>query len=294
MPSNAPRPSTTDNPQAASRGLRLIVLAGQHEHVSDPLSTRFAASHRCLVPLGGKPLIAHVLQTGAHHPRVDSLAVCIEREAFDPVWDVLTQLPGRGSVALIEAKPDLAESVLAAAQGWDGPLLITTADHALLSEETIDSVLEALDHADLAVALAPRECVETIDPSPRRHYIRLRDGAFAPCDLYGVADARFLEAAKVFRGKSGSRRVAVRIAKAVGLIGLLMIALGLETLPGAIERAARHWRMRIRAVISQDGTQAVDVGNDRSYAIVRDILEQRESAHGTIPVPEPLTSRAVG
>ena len=138
----------------------MIVLAGRRLNGPDPLAERFGESHKCLIPLAGRPLIAHVLQTGAHHPRVASLVVCVEPEAFEPIYDVLTRQPGRGTGALVEARNDLADSVRAAAEGWNGPLIVTTADHALLTTASIDAMADALEAADVAFALARREAVE--------------------------------------------------------------------------------------------------------------------------------------
>lgn len=239
---------------------------------TDALAERFGERHRCLIPLAGRPLIAHVLQTAAQHPRVASLAVCVEREAFDPIWDVLTRLPGRGSVALVEAREDIAASVRAAAQDWDGPLLVTTADHALLSADSIDAMADALEGCDVTFALARREAVEAAHPSALRSYLTLRDGAFATCDLYGMAHTRFVDAVEVFRGARIGGRESARILRAIGFVGLALVKLGLESLSGAVVRASRRMGLRVRAVILPDGTQAIDVDNDRTYAIVRDLL----------------------
>jgi GTP:adenosylcobinamide-phosphate guanylyltransferase len=267
-------PVSPDIDDIEQRPLRLVVLAGHGlgpEGV-DALAERFGEKHRCLIPLAGRPLIAHVLQTAAQHPRVASLAVCVEREAFDPIWDVLTRLPGRGSVALVEARGDIAESVRAAAEDWDGPLLVTTADHALLSAESVDAMAEMLEGCDIAFALARRAAVEAAHPKALRNYIALRDGDFATCDLYGMASARFVDAVDVFRGAGIGGRESSRILRAIGLVGLVMIKLGLESLSGAVVRASRRLGLRVRAVIMADGTQAIDVDNDRTYAIVRDLL----------------------
>lgn len=267
-------PVTSDIDDSEQRPLRLVVLAGHGltPAAVDALAERFGEKHRCLIPLAGRPLIAHVLQTAAQHPRVASLAVCVEREAFDPVWDVLTRLPGRGSVALVEAREDIAASVRAAAADWDGPLLVTTADHALLSPESIDAMADALEGCDVTFALARREAVEAAHPSALRSYLSLRDGAFATCDLYGMAHTRFVGAVDVFRGARIGGRESARVRRAIGFIGLALMKLGVETLSGAVVRASRRMGLRVRAVILPDGTQAIDVDNDRSYAIVRDLL----------------------
>ncbi|MCJ2184851.1 NTP transferase domain-containing protein [Novosphingobium sp. 1949] len=278
-------PSTPSTASTEPPAARLVVLAGQREGAGDALAERFAVSHRGLVPLAGRPLIAHVLQTAAHHPAIESLAICIEREAFDPVWDVLTRLPGRGAVTLVEAQADLAESVRAAAQGWDGPLLVTTADHALLSCESIDALLAALTRADIALLLTPRAAVTAIHPEASRHYLPLREGDLAPCDLYGIASVAHIEAASVFRGRRASGRISRRILRATGIVGLLALWLRLESLPGAVERASRRLKARVRAVVTPDGSQAIDVGDEQTYAIVRHRLEA-QAGDAQVALPE--------
>lgn len=271
-------PSHSPERRDEPKPIRLIVLAGRRRNGPDLLAERFGESHKCLIPLAGRPLIAHVLQTGASHPRVASLAVCVEREAFEPIYDVLTRLPGRGAVALVEARANLADSVRAAAEGWDGPLIVTTADHALLDEASIDEVAEALDTSDVAIALARREAVEAAHPAGHRRYLSLRDGEFAVCDLYGMAGTRALRAVEVFRGDDGFDRSGRRIARATGFIGLVMTLLGLETLASAAHRASRHLALGVRAVVLGDGSQAIDVDDDRTYAVVRDLLDARPRA----------------
>lgn len=267
-------PSHADRRPDEPRPIRLIVLAGQRRNGPDPLAARFGESHKCLIPLAGLPLIAHVLRMGASHPRISSLAVCIEREAFEPIYDVLTRVPGRGTVALVEARDTLADSVRAAAEGWDGPSIVTTADHALLSAASVDAMADALESCDAAFTLAGREAVEQAHASGHRRYLSLRDGQFAICELYGLAGPAGQRALEVFRGQDSFRRSS-RIARATGLLGLVMVLLGLETLPGAIGRASRRLALKVGAVLLDDGSQAIDVDDDRSYAVVRDLIETR-------------------
>lgn len=258
--------------------LRLIVLAGQRGGNPDPLAERFGKSHRSLIPLAGRPMIAHVLQTAAVHPMVASLAICIEREAFEPVWDVLTRIPGRGSVALVEAREHLADSVRDAARGWEGPLVVTTADHALLSADAIDAVAGALAHADAVIALSPRDRVEEAHRSAPRRYLSLRDGSYAACDIYGVAGPAAIRAAEIFRGNGRFDRSGARIRRAAGLLGLLLLRCRLLTLSAAMALASRHSGLRLAAVVLPDGRQAIDVDDDHSYAVVRDLLSDAAPA----------------
>ncbi|KHK89511.1 NTP transferase domain-containing protein [Novosphingobium malaysiense] len=257
--------------------LRLIVLAGQPKGVADPLAERFGESHRCLIPLAGQPMIAHVLRTAMAHPRVESLAICVEREMFAPMWDMLTSMPGRGIVALVEAREHLADSVRDAAGGWEGPVVVTTADHALLTLEAIDAVAEALTRADAAITLVPRDCVEAAHRSAPRRFLSLRDGEFAACDIYGIAGPVAVRAVEAFRGNRGFDRSGSRIRRAAGILGLLLMRGRMLTLAAATELASRKLKLRLCAVVLADGSQAIDVDDHHSYAAARDLLDDRSA-----------------
>jgi len=49
-------------PEAGSRGLLAVVLAGQRDGLVDPLAAAAGATQKCLVRIGGLPLIAHVVK----------------------------------------------------------------------------------------------------------------------------------------------------------------------------------------------------------------------------------------
>jgi GTP:adenosylcobinamide-phosphate guanylyltransferase len=260
--------------------LRVVVLAGGKAG-ADPLARAHGMSHRCLIPLAGRPLVAHVLQTAALHPAVESLAVSVEREAFGGLFDVLSQLPGRGIVKLVEARENLVDSVLAAAHDWDGPLLITTADHALLSTGSIDVLIEALGTADVAVAMATREAVLATNPDAAPQFHDFADAAYASCNLYAVAGPDALRAAEVFRGGGRFAGNAWRILRAFGPMSLILLRLRAVTLGGAMERVSRRLGLRIAPVVLDDGSQALDVDDAQTHGVAEALLN---AAPATAPV----------
>lgn len=272
----------------AGAPLRVIVLAGGQSG-ADPLALAFGQSHRCLIPLAGRPLIAHVLQTAALHPAVESLAVSVERDAFDGLFDVLSQLPGRGIVKLVEAHTNLVDSVLAAAHDWDGPLLVTTADHALLSTDSIDVLLAALAKADVAVAMARRETVLAASAQGHMSFHEFSDGAYASCNLYAFAGPQALPAADVFRGGGRFAGNAWGVLRAFGLIDLILLRLRAISLTGAMERVSRRLGLRIAAVVLDDGSQAIDVDDEQTHGVVTEWLQARPA-----DIVIPAKARAAG
>lgn len=262
----------------------MIVLAGGKAG-TDLLARQFGMPHRCPIPLAGRPLVAHVLQTAASHPAVGSLAVSVEREAFDGLFDVLSQLPGRGIVKLVEAQPNLVDSVLAAAAGWDGPLLITTADHAMLSGGAIDAMMHALETADAAIAMAPGDMVEAANPGWALPYHQFADASYASCNLYAAAGIDALRAAEVFRGGGRFAGNAWAAFKAFGLIDLALLRLRRVTLAEAMQRLSRRFALRIAPVVLDDGQQAIDVDDLRTHGVVEGLLNRRPVKE----VPAPAT-----
>ncbi|WP_159977152.1 MULTISPECIES: nucleotidyltransferase family protein [unclassified Novosphingobium] len=287
------------NPAGALSGaapLRVIVLAGGKAG-ADPLAQAFGMSHRCLIPLAGRPLVAHVLQIAALHPAVESLAVSVEREAFDGLFDVLSQLPGRGIVKLVEARENIVDSVQAAAQGWDGPLLITTADHALLSAGSIDAMIEALGAtggAEVAVAMATRETVRSANPDDALLFHEFADDAYASCNLYAVAGPAALAAAQVFRGGGQFAGNAWRVMRAFGFVNLVLLRLRAVTLADAMARVSTRLGLRITPVVLEDGSQALDVDDVNTHALAERLLEARAGLAGAAPNKPAETWRALG
>lgn len=254
-------------------GFRVIVLAAQRPGVVDPLAQRFGVSHKCLVPLAGEPLIAHVLRTVAAHPGVGSVAVSVERDAFAAVAATFPQ--GGAPVHCATAADNLTDSVFAAAAGHDGPIVITTADNALLQPASLSAMIAALDTHDVAIAMATRGAVLAAHPDGQRRFYRFRDDEYSNCNLYGMARPQALHAAEIFRGGGQFAKKARRIVDAFGLINLMLLRLRVVTLPQGLKRISRRIGLDIAPVILADGSQSIDVDNDRTYGVVSELLARR-------------------
>lgn len=261
--------------------LRIVVLAAQRRGVTDPLAARFGTSHKCLVPLAGRPLIAHVLQAVAQHRAVGDVVVSIEPEAAGAINDIARTISG-APVRAVAACDNLADSVQAAVAGHDGAVIITTADHALLRGASLDAMIEALGRGDVAVAMAAEASVRAAHPEGQRRFYQFRECGYSNCNLYGLAHARALAAAEIFRGGGQFAKKAGRIVAAFGLLNLLLLRFRLVTLDGAMARISRRIGLRIVPVVLADGSQAIDVDNDRTYGVVGELLATYPGGAGAV------------
>ncbi len=255
----------------------VIVLAAQRTGVVNPLAQRAGVSHKCLVPIAGKPLIVHVMDVLALCPEVAAVRVMVEPDGQQALEPVMASYRERGlTVELVSSSENIVESVLAGVEGQAAPFLVTTADNVLLSREAFASTLQALCNHDAAMNLATKQAVLAVHPDAQRNFYEFADGAYANCNLYGLAGPHALRAAEAFREGGQFQKNPKRLLIAFGLINIVLFRFRLIGLQTAAKRISKRFGLTIAAVIQPDGAQAVDVDNERTYKIAEMVLEQRE------------------
>jgi len=178
-------------------------------------------------------------------------------------------------VRFVASADNLADSIYAAAEGAEPPLIITTADNVLLTPAAVRQVAARLAAGeDGVVALARREDVLAAHPQGQRRFYRLRDGQFSNCNLYGLS-RRGLILAETFREGGQFAKHPLRIGRAFGFLNLLLLRYGLVTLERGMKRLGRRFGMTMSAVVLADGAHAIDVDNRRTYDIAAGLIEKR-------------------
>ncbi|MGE4322056.1 MAG: NTP transferase domain-containing protein [Sphingobium sp.] len=255
-----------------------LVLAGRRDGITDPLASRAGVSHKCLVPVAGRPMLVHVVMALAASDRIGEIRVAIE----DPhvLEDVAELAPLLASGRLVPtcARPNLVDSVLAAADGAAFPLFITTADNVLLSAHAIAEMDEgcAARQARAAVAFTRRESVLAAHAEGQRRFYRFACGQYSNCNLYWLGDRGALAAAETFRSGGQFVKYPRRIIAAFGLLNLIRFRFGIGTLAQAFTRFSRRLRLPIVPIVLSDGAVAIDVDNARTHAIAGSVLEGRQ------------------
>ncbi len=254
----------------------VVILAAQRDGLLDPLAAEAGVSHKCLVPIGGKPLLAHVLDALAQVEGIESIRVSVETGA-DELLRPIAEASGL-PVVFTPAAPNLADSVYAAARDAPGALVVTTADNVLLTPGAVRCIADRLAAGDdVVVAFARKEAVLAAHPEGQRNFYRFRDGGISNCNLYGLSQ-RGLGAAETFRGGGHFFAHPMRIARAFGVSNLVLMRLGALTIAAAMGRLGRRFGVAASAVILDDGAHAIDVDNERTYRIASLLLEKRAAA----------------
>jgi GTP:adenosylcobinamide-phosphate guanylyltransferase len=251
----------------------ILILAAQREGRLDPLAAEAGVSHKCLVPIGDRPLLAHVLEAFAGLQGIDGVRISVEagaEQALSPIA-MASGLP----ISFVASAGTITDSIYAAAAGGDGPLVITTADNVLLTPAAVRQVADRLAGGDdTVIAIARKEDVLSAHPQGQRRFYKFRDGEFSNCNLYGLS-RRGLELAETFRDGGQFAKNPMRIARAFGVFNLILLRYGLLTLDRATQRLGRRFGVRVSTLVLEDGAHAIDVDNRRTYDIAAELLDRR-------------------
>lgn len=244
-----------------------LILAGSRRS-GDPVAESEGIAHKALAMAGGAPLLTRVI-LALHGAGVTRVVVC----ADDP--EVIALARGQGAEVL-PPRDGPSASVGAAFARLGAPLLVTTADHALLQPEWVtDFLADVPPGCDVSLLLARRADVERAMPESRRTWLRFADGDWSGCNLFLLRTAHAEAAIATWQAVEADRKRPWRIAARLGLGTLLSYALGRLTLHAAIARLGRRVGLVAAPVAARDGLAAIDVDKVQDLADVRRILAER-------------------
>lgn len=242
-------------------GFSALILAGSRGGV-DPVAEYAGAAHKALIELEGRTLLARVADAlrGAGAARISV-------SCNDPA---VRAAAGALGLDILDAASGPSLSVQQAAERLGFPLLVTTADHALLRPEWITRFLTDMpEGADIAAMVAPRAAVEAAAPATRRTYLRLADGHWSGCNLFYLRNARALGAVALWRRLEAERKRPWRMAQILGLGMLIRYALGRLSLAAAAHRLGDLAGVSAAVVATPYGLAAVDVDKPADLDLVR-------------------------
>ena len=259
--------------------LTALVLAGTRAG-SDPLATQAGVTHKALIDVGGRTMIERVVGALAALPAVGRIVVAIERP------ELLDGLPGLRPSActkpLVTMSPDAGPSAtVAAALAREGvPLLVTTADHALLQTRWVEEFLAACPaSADVAAALARRDRVQAAVPDTRRTWLRFADGDFSGCNLFLMARPASAGVVELWRELERHRKDPLRMMRRLGWRFALRYRLGRLTRAAAAQRLGElAGGARLAIVELSDGRAAIDVDKPEDLVLVRRLVAGEPTA----------------
>jgi len=241
----------------------------------DPVCRALGLAHKCLLPLAGEPMLARVARTLARHPLIGRIRLVIDDMV--PLAAALGSLVRR--VEIVNPRETTARSVATAVEllGGEAPVLVTTADHALLDKAMIDHFLAACEAsgADATIGLARTETVRQRYPRSAGTVLAFAHDRVLPCNLYGILTPRGRDAIDAWDDIEADCRQPLKLATAFGLTSLVRHLTGTLDVDTAFRLASRRVGITAHPVFMPDPEAAIGIGSLEDKALVEEILARR-------------------
>lgn len=272
-----------------------VVLAGDRTK-RDSLINQSNVGCKALIDINGIPMVRRVLNA-LQQSRAVSKIVLAGPEASEVAMDKpLSELVASDEVSwrAPEASPSASAFHTMQSLEPDTPVLLTTADHPLLTREVVDafSRQSLADDVDVTVGLAPHALIMEAYPGIKKTVFRFSDGDFCGCNLFAFLTPEGRRAASFWRKIEQQRKKPLVLIGLLGWRTVLRYRLGMLSVEEALARLSKRLGLRVRAVILPYANAAIDVDSIADLALVNDYLADRSGL--TLPFNSESTPGTAG
>lgn len=194
-------------------------------------------------------------------------------------------LPEGAPIAFHDSVDGIAETIAQLVAQAEGPLLVTTADHVLLTPQILRTFVTAARAADLAAALVERRTLQAAYPASRRTWLRFRGGAYSGANLFWIGSPGALPLIELWRGVERDRKRGWKVIWAFGPLALAGAALGLLSLKRAFAHVGRRFGIDARPIVLDEAEACIDVDSVADLRLAERILFERRAAKQA-PLPQ--------
>lgn len=261
-----------------ARQFTALVLAADRT-ADDPVTRHAGVACKAFAPTAGVPMILRVLDALQSSAAINKVILCGPPASALPECPALNRRVGTDTLAWRPNHDSPSRSAEAGLADIDPsiPVLLTTADHALLRTDIVNYFLQEslATGADVTVALVRHQAVRALFPATRRTVLRMRDGHFCGCNLYALLSPGARRIVPFWRNVEQRRKHPGRIiAGLLGVTGLLAYALGRLDLDRAFQRISGRLNLDLRTVILPFAEAGVDVDTVDDLRLVESVLSR--------------------
>jgi len=245
-----------------------IVLAGSRPGPV-PFAAQFGVATKALIPVAGEPMVRRPVRSLLASAQVGEVIVLAQNPET-----IAAALPADPRLRVAESGETIASTILALCDKADTrwPLLVTTADHALLDTATIDEFIRAAEDADIAIGMVERGNLLRRLPQTQRTWLKFRGGTFTGANLFALRSAKVAPAIEQWRAVEQDRKKAWRIISLLGPLMLAGAALRLLSVDEVLSSLSDRLGLAIKAVTLSNPLAGVDVDKPEDHALAEAIL----------------------
>lgn len=250
-----------------------LVLAGSRPG-ADPLLEGTGFASKALLPVGGRPMLAHVLEALAATPAVGPVTVIAQDTATlraDPAIAAVST-----NVHWHDSPGSIADAVRFAIKSAGGAVFVTTADNVLLTSAMVEQFLSEATGTDVAVGLVERSKVAAAGYSTERTWLKFRAGWWSGANLFRLGGPQVLPLVEFWRSLEQDRKKGVKLIGAFGPRLLLGAAFRLIDIHTFAQRVGARFGVSGKVVSLNAAEACIDADKPSDIPVIEAILAARQ------------------
>ena len=252
-----------------------LVLAGDRTK-ADSLINHSKVGSKAMIDLDGTPMVRRVLNALRSARVINKIAMSGPEGSEVAKDEQLASWVDSGEILWTEPGVSPSTSAFQTMQslGPEEAVLLTTADHPLLTPEIVDAFgrQSLADDVDVTVGLAPHALVLEAYPGIRKTVLRFSDGDFCGCNLFAFLTPEGRRAARFWRKIEQERKKPLVVIGLLGWWAVIRYRLGMLSLEEALAKLSKRLGLRMRAVILPYANAAIDVDSVADLMLVKGSL----------------------
>ncbi len=255
--------------------MNVVILAGGKMSPDDPLYEESQGGSRCLIDVAGKPMVQWVIEALDDSNAVDELFVIgLPSQPGLQAQKPLHFLPDQDSLfenihyGVLKATEDHPANTKA---------IIASGDIPAIRPEMIDWLAEQVGQdpsMSLYYNVITKAIMETRYPNANRSFVKLKDIAVCGGDL-NVADRSLFDSEMpIWHKLAEARKSPLKQVRLLGFGNLLLVAMRLVTLQGAVKRVCKKLGIRGTALMCPYAEMAMDADKPHQLEILRKDLAE--------------------
>ena len=255
-----------------------LVMAGERPG-GDPLAAHFGVAAKALVPVAGEAMLGRVARTLLACPSIARLVILAQAPAKLMSGD-LAWMAAEPRICGHQSQGGLADGIESAmgAPLAPFPILVTTADHPLLTVPMVEHFLHESGPADVAFGAVERRVMLAAYPDNKRTWQEFRGAAYTGANLFALTNARAVAALDLYRKIEADRKQPLKLLRHFGIGLAIRAATRTISLQDALDRIGRRTGVSIKLVALPDAEAGIDVDKVSDHEQVESILSQRVAA----------------
>lgn len=260
--------------------IQALVLAGRRGSC-DVVADSSGLRHRALLAIAGVPMLERVIGALEQSGAIGSVAISSDDPGLLSSTPVLAALaePSRGFLAFHRSASSPAASVadFFATAGGGRSLLVTTADHPLLTPQIVRYFVDhaSASEADFVVGMVPATVYRKRFPDQPRTFIPLRGEKYSGANLFLMRTAQAEQVARFWIRAESHRKTPWKLASVFGFGTLTQFFLGRLDLAAAMQKASEVIGASVAAVELPFAEAALDVDKEADRLAVESVFAER-------------------